>query len=186
MVPRLWGGEWAVLLDAIPVKLFVWTVLPALVLWRGREDFRVLFRAHFPWLPCLVGLCVTAAFLWTLRLLNGLGGTHVVFDPMILAFSLSAGVAEELGFRGCFFSRQEESLGLWPAALLNGLFFTLYHYPGLLFGESWGVLLSLRALLLFVMGVVFCWMFWRWRNLALNMTIHTVWDLLSYLFCLAG
>ena len=63
--------------------------------------------------------------------------------------------------------------------------FTLYHYPELLLGR-WQGLISWRALLIFGMGVVFCWMFKKWRNLALNMTVHTVWDVLSYLFCLTG
>ena len=180
------GSVWAALLEALLAKPFVWILPPALLLWRDRGAFRSLFASSFPWIPCFVALCLTVAFLYTLRLVNGLQGTYAVFDPMFLAFSLSAGVVEELSFRGCFFLLHKESLGLWAAAALNGVLFTLYHYPGLLFGLSWGALLSLRALLLFVMGAVFCFLFWRWRNLALTMTVHTVWNLLSYLFCLAG
>lgn len=81
---------------------------------------------------------------------------------------------------------QESAIGFWPAAVTGGVLFTLYHYPELLFGGSFARLLSWRAGLIFVMGIVFSWMFRRWRNLALNMTVHTVWNILSYLFCIAG
>lgn len=186
LVPLLGGGVWAALFDAVPVKLLVWIVPPAFVFWRGRGGLRNLFAAPFPWLPCLIALCLAVAFLYTLRLANGLQGTYVVFDPMLPIFSLSAGIVEELSFRGGFLPAQEKVIGFWPAVGLNGLLFALYHYPGLLFGQGWGQFLSLRTLLLFVMGVVFCFMFKKWKNLALNMTVHTAWDLLSYLFCLAG
>ena len=134
----------------------------------------------------MILLCLSTAFLYTLRLLNGLQGSFVFFDPMFLVLSLSAGVLEELGFRGGLFRLYETAMGFWTAALLNGALFTLFHYPELILGGSWLRLVSLRALLIFAMGVVFCWMFHKWRNLALNMTVHTVWNVLSYLFCLVG
>ncbi len=186
LAPLLGGSLWAAAVDAVPAKLLIWVVPPALLFWRGRGAFRDLFAAPFPWLPCLIALLLSAAFLYTLRLVNGLQGTYVVFDPAILLFSLSAGVAEELCFRGAFLPAQEKAVGPRPAALLKGVIFALYHFPGLLFGENWGALLSLRALLLFVMGAVFSLLFQKWRNLALNMAVHTAWNLLSYLFCLAG
>ena len=146
---------------------------------------QTLFGAPFPWLPCLILLCVSTAFLFTIRLLNGLQNTYIVFEWMFIVFSLSAGVLEELSFRGGFFAMTEDRLGFWGAALLNGAMFTLYHYPELLLGQ-WQGLISWRCLLIFVMGFVFCWMYRKWRNLALNMVVHTFWDVLSFLFCLAG
>ena len=104
---------------------------------------------------------------------------------MFILFSVSAGVIEELAFRGGYFHLLEEHIGFWPAALINGAMFTLMHYPGLIIGNFSG-LISLRTLLIFTMGIVFCFMYHKWKNLALNMTVHTVWDILSYLFCLAG
>ena len=179
------------LLSDVLVKGLIWALPPLLLLWRyerKREpsERRGLFSAPFPWLPCLALLCASAAFLHTVRLLNGLQNTVVFFEPVMLLYSLSAGVLEELGFRGGLYTLQERGVGFWPAALLNGAIFTLYHYPELLLGGSWAQLLSLRALMIFIMGVVFCWSYHKWRNLALNVTVHTVWDLLSYLFCLAG
>lgn len=170
------------LIDSVAAKALVW-LLPLVLLRKLRR--KELFQGSFPWLACLILLCASAVFLHTLRLLNGLLNTHVIFDPMFLVFSLSAGVLEELSFRGGFFEWIREKHGFWCAALLNGAMFTLYHYPELLLGQ-WQGLISLRAVLIFSMGVIFCWMYRRWRNLALNMTVHTVWDILSYLFCLVG
>ena len=181
-------GALSAVVDAVVIKGILWAVPFLLVLQRfaGLVEGRRLFAEPFPWLPCVVILCLSAAFLFTVRLLNGLVNTYPIFDPLSLLFSLSAGVIEEFCFRGGYFNIVEPKLGFWPAAVLNGAAFTLYHYPGLFFGESWVQLLSLRALLIFVMGVLFCWMFRKWRNLALNMTVHAIWDILSYLFCLTG
>lgn len=188
VMPQLPAGIAMTLLDSVVIKGLIWAA-PFVLLFRigkqrpARSD---LFRAPFPWLACVILLCLTTVFLYTVRLSRGLVHTYVRFDPMFVVFSLSAGVFEEISFRGGLFRLQAPKLGFWPAALLNGVLFTLYHYPELLFGGSWMRLLSWRALLIFTMGIVFCWMFRKWRNLALNMTVHTVWDVLSYLFCIAG
>lgn len=188
VTPRLSAGIAMILLDSIVIKGLVWAA-PFVLLFRtgkqrlARSD---LFRAPFPWFACVILLCLTAVFLYTVRLSRGLVNTYIMFDPMFVVFSLSAGVIEEFGFRGGLFRMQESAIGFWPAAVINGAMFTLYHYPGILFGGDWTCLLSWRAGMIFVMGVVFCWMFWKWRNLALNMTVHTVWNILSYLFCIAG
>lgn len=182
-MPTLPAGVATAILDSVVLKALIW--LAPFLLFRTRLRSKAFFHAPFPWLPCLILLCASAAFLHSLRILNGLLNTHVVFDPMFIVFSLSAGVIEELSFRGGFFNLQEEAYGFWPAALINGVMFTLFHYPTLLLGH-WQELVSLRSALIFAMGVLFCWMYKKWRNLALNMTVHTVWDILSYLFCLAG
>lgn len=177
-----------VLLDSVVLKSLVWAV-PFVLLFlasKPRPARSELFRTPFPWFACVVLLCLTAAFLYTVRLARGLVNTYAIFDPMFVVLSLSAGVIEEFSFRGGLFRMQEATLGFWPAAVLNGALFTLFHKPELLFGGSWTWLWSWRALLIFVMGMVFCWVFRKWRNLALNMTVHTVWNLLSYLFCIAG
>ena len=171
------------ILDSVVLKALVW-VIPFIIFTKLLRP-QTLFGAPFPWLPCLILLCVSTAFLFTIRLLNGLQNTYIVFEWMFIVFSLSAGVLEELSFRGGFFAMTEDRLGFWGAALLNGAMFTLYHYPELLLGQ-WQGLISWRCLLIFVMGFVFCWMYRKWRNLALNMVVHTFWDVLSFLFCLAG
>jgi len=174
-------------MDVVAVKTLLWGAAPCLLLfWRGEKtNVRALwFRERFPGLPCVALLCLTTAFLHTLRLAQGLGNTFVDFDWMFILFSVSAGVVEEIGFRGCFFTDQERAAGFGGAALLSSAMFTVYHYPELLFGESAAVLLTPRAALIFIMGIVFCAMFKKWKNLGLNMVVHTVWDILSYAFCL--
>lgn len=183
IVPLLHPGIVLAVIDSVAVKGFIWLV--PLILYRKQLSFQNAFQAPFPWLICLVILCAVTAFLHTIRLLNGLQNTHMIFDPMFIVFSLSAGVIEELNFRGGFFRLHEKAVGLWPAALINGAMFMLYHYPALMIGQ-WHSLISLRSVLIFVMGIAFCWMYEKWRNLALNMTVHTVWNILSYLFCLTG
>ncbi|MBQ3265773.1 MAG: CPBP family intramembrane metalloprotease [Ruminococcus sp.] len=171
------------IVDGVVVKALVWVV--PFIFFAELLKPKTLFGAPFPWLPCLILLCASTAFLFTVRLLNGLQNTHVIFDRMMIVLSLSAGVLEELSFRGGFFAMTEDRLGFWGAALLNGAMFTLYHYPELLLGQ-WQGLISLRSILIFVMGVLFCWTYRKWRNLALNMVVHTYWDILSFLFCLTG
>lgn len=187
-MPRLPGGIAAALLESVAVKSLVWAApfVAFLCICKSKQIRFELFKAPFPWFPCVIMLCLTTAFLYTVRLAEGLMNTHAVFDPMFLVYSLSAGVIEEFNFRGGLFSLQESVMSFWPAAIINGFLFTIYHYPEILFGESLLCLLSLRALLIFAMGIIFCRMFWKWRNLALNMTVHTVWDILSFLFCIAG
>lgn len=187
-LPHLSAGVPTALLDSVVIKGLVWAAPFALLflLGKNKPTRSDLFRRPFPWLACVILLCLTTVFLYTVRLARGLVNTYVIFDPMFVVFSLSAGVFEEIAFRGGLYRMLESGVGFLPAALINGALFVIYHYPGLLFGESLMRLLSWRALLIFVMGVIFCWMFRKWRNLALNMTVHTVWDILSYLFCLAG
>ena len=175
------------LLDTVLIKGFLWAVIPLALLsiFRRSDDvLRSLADTPFPWLPCLVALSLSAAFLHTLRLINGLMQTHVFFDYGMIVLSVTAGVFEEVGFRGCLFRVQERTIGFWPAALLNGLTFVLFHYPGIILGDFTGFV-SLRTLLIFTMGILFCWMFKRWKNLPMLIVVHTAWDLMSYLFCLS-
>ncbi len=170
-------------LDSVLVKSAIW-ILP-LLFFRKQLSGKELFRAPFPWLPCLIFICLTVAFLHTVRLLNGLQGSYVFVEAVPIISSIAAGIIEELSFRGGFYNLTEDRIGFWPASLLNGGLFTLFHYPELLLGK-WESIVSLRTILIFVMGWIFCWMYKKWRNLALNMTVHSVWNIISYLFCLAG
>lgn len=186
---RLDGIEGTVL-EALVVKTAVWAVPAILFMRRDSGAWMIkpahLFSAPFPWLACVILLCASAGFLQTVRMANGLAGTHILFHWVFIVSSLSAGITEEFAFRGFYFNLHADAIGMWPAALLNGVLFMVYHYPGILFGESLVHLISLRGLLLFAMGVLFCWMFKRWKNLALPMTVHTVWDVLTYYFGLFG
>lgn len=189
LLPQIPSPLAAVLLSICVIKPLVWGLFPCAhyYLQKGSlpKNTASIFAPPFPVLPCITLICLTTAFLHTIRLLLGLGNNIVFFDWMFILISLSAGVFEEYGFRGYFFNVQEPFMGFWPAAVLNAVMFTLYHYPEILFGASLSILISWRGLLIFCMGIVFCRMFHKWRNLALNMIVHTVWDILSFLFCLA-
>ena len=175
-----------VILDSVIMKGLIW-VLPAVIgLLIFRKSATPLFKSRFPVLPCLVLVSLSAAFLHTVRWANGLLDTHVIFDPLMLVPAVSAGIIEEISFRGFIFNLQEKDVGVFPAAILNGLMFVMFHYTGILYGEPISQLLSLRVLLLFVMGVIFCLMFKKWKNLWLNIIVHAIWNVLSYLFCLTG
>lgn len=184
LLPQVPGSWLPALLDSVFVKTVLWGLVPCFLFSRGRRLRESWFSSGFPVLPCVGLSCLSLCVLHTLRLVQGLGNTFLEWDWMFLFFSLSAGIVEEIGFRGCCFRYLEEKQGFWPAAILSSVLFTLYHYPDLLFGRSLGSLLSWRTLLLFGMGIVFCRMLHKWKNLMLNMVIHTVWDVLSYLFCL--
>lgn len=188
--PLLPVGVGMTLLESVVLKCLVWAIPFVLILCKLKGEntlsLREMFVSPFPWLACIVLLCMTTVFLYTVRIARGLVNTHAIFDPMFVVLSLSAGVFEELAFRGGMFNLHESAMGFWPAAIINGVMFTIYHYPELLYGRGFERLLSWRVLLIFVMGIVFCFMFRKWRNMALNMTVHTVWDILSFLFCIAG
>lgn len=175
------------LLTTIVYVLFegvVWGLIPFLLLLKEKR-LHELTKGKFPVFSCVILLCVCMAFLHTLRLLYGLQDTHVVFTSDMVVLSVAAGVIEEITFRGYFFTSIRKWLGFWLAAWISSLMFLLYHFPELITGQ-WRGLVSWRALLIFGMGIVFCWMTEKWKNLYLIITVHTVWDLLSCLFCLAG
>lgn len=174
------------ILDSVLVKGVIWALIPLILLSSCKESLVPiggLFTANVPLLPCLVLLALSAAFLNTVRILNGLIYTHVIFQYEMVLLSLTAGIYEEIGFRGYFFNVLKSRIGFFPAALLNGFVFTLYHFPSILVCNFAGIF-SLRTLLLFSMGVIFCWIFTRWKSLTMNIIIHTAWDIMSYLFCL--
>lgn len=188
LLPQVPGFRIPALTDCMLVKPLLWGLLPCVLRFRNRNLGRALreswFSGQFPVLACIALCSLSLCFLHTLRLVQGLRNTYVVWDWMYLVFSLSAGIVEEAGFRGCCFLELEKGLGFWPGVLISSALFTLYHYPEMLFGGSLLCLVSWRALLIFVMGMVFCGMLKKSNNLALNMVVHTVWDILSYMFCL--
>ena len=177
----------ALILDSVIVKGIIWAGIPLALLHGAKETIVPiglrLFTSRIPLLPCLIAVCLSAAFLNTVRMLNGLMNTHIIFDFGMIVLSVTAGVFEEIGFRGCMFNAQQKSLGFLPAAAINGLMFVLFHYPGLIVGDISGIL-SLRSLMIFIVGVLFCWMFKQWKSLPMLMIVHVAWDIMSYLFCL--
>ena len=110
----------------------------------------------------------------------------VVWENIFLLFSISAGVIEEISFRGLLFNRLAPAIGIFPAAMMNGLMFALFHYPTLLIGQGFTQILSSRGLMLLCVGTIFSLAFARWKNLWLLIIVHSIWNVLTYLFALSG
>lgn len=171
------------------VKAIVW-LWPLLIFVLRRSEGclvmpKKMFRAPFPLLPSLVGLCLAVAFLHTARIfLVGLD-VHGVFQLSWIFTSLAAAVIEELAFRGYLFNVQATRFGVVKAAIANGLLFALYHFPEFLIGQNLVALFGLRFWVIAVMGTVFSLAFAKWKQLGMVMLIHFVWNMLCFWFALA-
>lgn len=172
------------------LKSLIWVgpFLIAFILKKGcwLESPGRVFCTSFPFVPLLAMLCATVCFLYTVRVANGLQSTLVIWDWHFLVFSLCTGFIEEISFRGFFFNRMAKPMGVAPAALVNGVLFALYHYPEVIMSFQFDGIFSWRFVMLYVVGVLFCLAFARWRNLWLTIIVHSVWNLISYLWALAG
>lgn len=151
----------------------------------GLVSARDMFCSSFPVVPLVAMVCASVCFLYTVRTVAGLQNTMVFWNWRLLILSVSAGVIEELSFRGFFFNQMASSVGVFYAAIINGVIFALYHYPGI-FWYPYENILSLRFLMLFMVGVIFCLAFAKWKNVWLTIIVHTVWNFISYLWALAG
>lgn len=170
-------------MDGVVFKGLIWGAMPVVII--GKETVDDRKTDSFPWLPCICLMCTATVFLYTVRLLNGLLHTYALLSLVPIVLAIAAGIIEEYSFRWCLFRKLTKVRGFAPAAVISSALFTLYHYPGIILGDFTG-LLSLRTVLIFGMGVLFCWMIEKWRSPALNVVVHCYWDILSYLFCLAG
>lgn len=139
----------------------------------------------FPWYATFLGLCLTAVFLHTAHIV--LVGIDVwgIFDPLWIGLSLAAAVIEEITFRGFLFNRQATSHSTVKAAVVNGLLFSIYHYPEFLLRQNFSALFGFRFWIIAVMGVVFSLGFARWKHLGMTIVIHFVWNMLCFWFALA-
>lgn len=170
------------------VKALVWLCPMLLVLNRKKLSHISLqesFRTPFPWFPTLIALCLTAAILHTAHIF--LSGINVwgIFQPYWIFVSLTAAVIEEIAFRGCLFNGQAAVCGFKKAAIMNGVLFAVYHYPEFLLGQGFSAVFGLRFWVITVMGIVFSYMFYKWKNLTMNIVIHFVWNMLCFWFALA-
>ncbi|HAN03875.1 MAG TPA: hypothetical protein DCW72_07585 [Elusimicrobia bacterium] len=80
--------------------------------------------------------------------------------PALLAAFLLGPAVEELFFRRILYTAVRRRSGFWPAALLSGLVFALFH------GASAPVILPV--------GVYFCWVYERERRLPVNIMLHAL------------
>jgi uncharacterized protein len=121
-----------------------------LAMGRGWADIRLVARAEgWQWLAIALGLAATAMIAWMshaasrdpkqLSKLRGeLGSLENLIphnEPELRRFgwlSLTAGICEEIRYRGIFMAALAAHVGLWPAVLLSSLIFGIGHsYQGL-------------------------------------------------------
>lgn len=173
----------------ILVKGVVW-IVPLLLLLRNDKAWLIkptrMFCLTLPWFACVGMLCVSTAFLHTVRLMTGRENTFVIWEGIFLVLSISAGVIEEISFRGFIFNRQASTIGKIPAAIINGFLFEVFHYPQLILGKGLTELFTLRSLLLWSVGFLFSLAFAKWKNIILLIIVHSFWNVLSYIFALSG
>lgn len=172
---------------AVKAVLWLWPLLLLVLRKTGKELVPAgkLFSVPIPWIPTLVGLCLTVAFLHTMHIVLVGMDTWGIFQPMWILMSLAAAVIEELAFRGYLFNTQAARFGIVKAAIVNGLLFAIYHFPEFLIGQNFGAIFGLRFWVIAVMGTVFSLAFAKWKQLGMVMLIHFIWNMLCFWFALA-
>jgi membrane protease YdiL (CAAX protease family) len=93
--------------------------------------------------------------------------------PLILFTSITAGVTEELLFRGYLFPRLEILLkSTYWAILISSVIFGLIHF-------GYGTLIQIIAP--FVMGIVFALHYQKYKSITIIIICHFLWDLIVLL-----
>ncbi|WP_394275834.1 CPBP family intramembrane glutamic endopeptidase [Luteococcus sp.] len=120
------------------------------------------------------GMALVFGLCWALGLreVTGTNPRAPLVQP-VLMMGLTAGVAEELVFRGILFRLVERGLGTWGAAGLSGLLFGLVHL-GNPAGTWWGaVAIALEA------GVMFALLYALTRSLWVVIGVHAAWNVVQ-------
>lgn len=90
---------------------------------------------------------------------------------LLISTCITAGIAEELLFRGYLLSRLNYLLNRPTLSIIiAALIFSSFHL-------GWGSLQELVSS--FWIGLVFGFFYWKYRNLKLLITIHFLWDLIQ-------
>ena len=89
----------------------------------------------------------------------------------IILISLVNPVFEEVLGTG-YFIHSLQSLGMWPAVMASAIFRGAYH---LQFGVN-------AAVGVFALGMIFGFVYWRWRQLWPLVVAHTMADLLAFIY----
>ncbi|XZF15097.1 lysostaphin resistance A-like protein [Chitinophagaceae bacterium MMS25-I14] len=99
--------------------------------------------------------------------------------PLLMVFTmLTAGIVEELTFRGYLMPRLELLFRSPVAAiLLSSLLFGAMHYG---YGNAYQVAGP------FIIGLVFAIYYWRFRSIAVVICFHFLWDLVSVMLKMRG
>lgn len=116
----------------------------------------------------VVGLLV----LFGLRQFTGTNDSFPIAEPL-LVMGLTAGVAEEILFRGVMFRLAERALGTWWATAISGLFFGLAHLSNPQATLQGAIAIAVEA------GILFALLYALTRNLWLMMGFHAAWNVVQ-------
>ena len=114
----------------------------------------------------VVGLLVVLG----LREFTGTSTSFPVWIPL-LVLGLTAGVSEELMFRGVLYRFVEQSWGTWWATAVSGLFFGVAHLGNPHATVQGAIAIAIEA------GVLFALIYALTRNLWLLIGFHAAWNL---------
>jgi membrane protease YdiL (CAAX protease family) len=113
-------------------------------------------------------LCVLALMVLGVYRIDGINPAVVMLPA--LAMSLSAGVLEELMYRGGLFRIVEESLGSWISLAVSALVFGLSHYAPV-DGALWGSFaITIEA------GLLLAAAYMLTRRLWISIGLHVAWN----------
>jgi membrane protease YdiL (CAAX protease family)/uncharacterized RDD family membrane protein YckC len=84
-----------------------------------------------------------------------------------------APVSEEIFFRGFVFGGMRHRLSLWPAAIVAGAIFGVFHFTG---ADSWGVIPQLAML-----GFLLCWLYEKTGSIWPTIMVHMLNNLLAFI-----
>ena len=151
--------------------------------WWFRPEFEGMLKGNLP-LGFLLGL-IELGYVVSSFVLSVLTGYELSFKTLtlkIILTSLTAGMAEELVFRGVLIStlmRQwKDRNKFWTAALVSGIFFGLIHASNVFSGAN-----PLRTILQVIeaagIGVIFSAIYLRCGSILPCMFFHTVHDIIA-------
>jgi len=119
-------------------------------------------------------LPVPVSFERQMREALGLDGTPLATWQMVLAFCLTPAICEEFFFRGLLLGGFRDRLGKWPAILLTGLLFGLFHIS------------IYRILPTALLGVLITWVVFETRSLWAGCLLHLLNNLAAVLIMKYG
>jgi membrane protease YdiL (CAAX protease family) len=151
----------------------------------GRPGLSVLagqvfrFRFPLPWyVPLLIPPAAITAVLCSLTVLVS-PAFRPNFFPLGMAFGISAGIFEEIGWTGFAFPRMREHLGAFQAAILLGLLWALWHFPVVNYlgaatphDRYWVPYFLAFAFAMSAIRVLICWLYTHTGSVGLAQLTH--------------
>lgn len=166
--PRFTGLGWLVLIGGFMVGMYLAVMVVVLVLGIDLAQYTPGADGQSP-SSGSAGLVKEAMF--------DIANEPLLFFLVFPSIAIGAPLAEELIFRGQLFSALSNTrLGVSGTTLVTSLGWALLHVT-----EPW-----LSILLIFIMGLVFGWMMYRFGSLWLTIACHSAWNGIYALIIFTG